>query len=109
MYESKNEKKNDLGYVGVQNCMDQLEMQQRNFLQFRAYNYKEQMDKACQCNYAGEERKWTEDGKFSLCDAKMVFNCEKSESPIECFNAHSIMEELRYCEADGELSFKKFI
>ncbi|XP_075263711.1 uncharacterized protein LOC142355406, partial [Convolutriloba macropyga] len=86
--------------AGIDKCIKQLEIQQKNIFQFKPENYEQQLDKACDCKY-GDVKKFSTGGDdpTTVCDAKWVHNCRIPSAGGACMNAMGLMVYDGYCES----------
>ena len=94
--------------AGIDKCIKQLEIQQKNIFQFKPENYEQQLDKACDCKY-GDVKKFSTGGDdpTTVCDAKWVHNCRIPSAGGACMNAMGLMVYDGYCESTGMITLRE--
>jgi len=91
----------------IDKCIANLEMQQKNVLQLKSENYKQQLDKACQCDYGNNKTynklvTGNEGDKTSVCEALWVHNCRVPVDGTPCMNTMHIVKNDGYCQNPTE-------
>jgi hypothetical protein len=79
--------------AGVDVCLQRMQVTFQNIFQFTPPNFKDQIQKVCDCSYSDETRTELpeEQGGVNVCEMRHVFNCQAKDQ--FCLNAVDIVKE----------------